>query len=86
VKPHTRTTTPTNTSQSAQPKELLGWEDLRAKGITYSDVHVWRLVKADKFPSAVSLGPGTRKLWRAADIDEWIRDRLQPVVKTEDAA
>ncbi len=55
--------------------KLLGFEDLKdAKGIPYSRVHLWRLIKAKQFPMPVALGPG-RKAWLETEIDEWIRSR-----------
>jgi hypothetical protein len=35
---------------------LVDHEDLRAKGITFSKPHLWRLIRAGKFPRQVKIG------------------------------
>jgi predicted DNA-binding transcriptional regulator AlpA len=37
-------------------KELLAFADLRLLGISYSRAHIYRLIKAGKFPRPVRLG------------------------------
>jgi predicted DNA-binding transcriptional regulator AlpA len=58
-------------------KLLLSFADLRALGVSYSRWHLYRLVREDKFPRPVALGPEpcTRKAWRAADIERWLAER-----------
>lgn len=54
---------------------LLDKDGLREKGITYSDVHIWRLVKAKAFPAPIKLG-AARNAWVEAEIDQWIEGRI----------
>lgn len=54
---------------------LLSTKDLHERGITYSDTHRWRLIKAGKFPQPVKLG-GARNAWVEAEIDEWVEARI----------
>lgn len=70
------------TVQTAQPsKDLLGLEDLQARGVApFSRTHLWRLIKAGKFPAPVAVGGGARKAWRASDIEAWLNE-LEPIRK-----
>jgi predicted DNA-binding transcriptional regulator AlpA len=70
------------TVQTAQPsKDLLGLEDLHARGVApFSRTHLWRLIKAGKFPAPVAVGGGARKAWRASDIEAWLNE-LEPIRK-----
>lgn len=55
--------------------KFLIYEDLKEqKGIPYSRVHLWRMIKAKQFPAPVPLSPG-RKAWLDDEIDDWIRSR-----------
>jgi prophage regulatory protein len=58
-------------------KLLLSFADLRALGVSYSRWHLYRLVRKNKFPRPVALGPEpcARKAWRAADIERWLAER-----------
>lgn len=47
---------------------LIPYEDLRAKGVPYSKVHLWRLEKAGKFPRRVPIGCG-RYAYVESEID-----------------
>ena len=49
--------------------------DLAAKGISYSDMHLWQLEKSGKFPKRVSITPG-RRAWVEAEIDAWVQARI----------
>jgi prophage regulatory protein len=55
---------------------LLGYEDLKAKGINYSRPHLWRLIKAGLFPRPMKFGPGSRNSWVDEEIDDLIKRRL----------
>lgn len=55
--------------------ELIGYDALAAKSITYSRVHLWRLEKAGKFPKRVRLGVG-RYAYVASEIDDFIRQKI----------
>lgn len=53
---------------------LLDLEGLRRKGITYSRVQLWRLVKAGKFPKPIR-GVGKGNAWVESEVDSYL-DRL----------
>jgi prophage regulatory protein len=52
-------------------------DELRDKGIPWSNVHLCRLEAAGKFPKRVKLSEGTggRVGWLEDEIDKWILDR-----------
>jgi prophage regulatory protein len=54
---------------------LIDYSGLRAKGITFSKTHLWRLVKAAKFPKPVKLGEG-RNAWVESEIDRYIAQKV----------
>jgi prophage regulatory protein len=55
--------------------KLLDDDGLKAKGVTYTKVHLWRLVKAGKFPPPIKIGNG-RNAWVDHEIDQWIAERI----------
>ena len=55
--------------------KLIGFGELRDKGITYSRSHVYRLINAKKFPQPVHLGVG-RVAFVETEIDNWIKERI----------
>jgi prophage regulatory protein len=55
---------------------LIDYDGLKAKGINYSRVHLWRLVKAGRFPKPVKLGDGARNAWVEEEIDALIAERM----------
>jgi prophage regulatory protein len=56
--------------------KMLSYNDLTAKGISYSAVHLWRLWRVGKFPKPVKLGEN-RNAWVESEIDKWIADRVK---------
>ena len=44
--------------------------------VPYSEVHIWRLEQAGKFPRRVRLG-ANRVAWVEAEINEWISAKLK---------
>jgi prophage regulatory protein len=50
---------------------LISHNDLKAKGIPYSKVHLWRLEKQNRFPKRVPIGSG-RYGYVEAEIDQYI--------------
>ncbi len=54
--------------------KLLTKKEVRDR-VCYSPQHIARLEKAGKFPKRVQLGPN-RVGWVEAEIDAWIRDRI----------
>jgi prophage regulatory protein len=55
---------------------LLDYEGLKAKGFRYSRAHLWRLIKAGRFPRPVKLGPGSRNAWVEQEIDAFIKSKV----------
>ena len=51
--------------------KLLDYQDLRAKGIKYSRVHLWRLEAAGKFPKRVRLSPA-RHGWVEDEVEDYL--------------
>jgi prophage regulatory protein len=54
--------------------KLLDFEDLPRKGIRFSSVHLWRLIRAGDFPKPVKIG--NRNHWVEAEIDDFIAAKL----------
>lgn len=52
--------------------KLLDYDALKAKGVTYSKVHLWRLIRVGKFPAPIKLG-GARNAWVESEIDQFIQ-------------
>lgn len=50
---------------------LLNRDDLRSRGITYSNTRLIRLEKAGQFPRRLRLSPG-RVAWLSDEIDGWL--------------
>lgn len=55
--------------------KLLDRSGLREKGISYSDVQIWRKVKDGSFPAPIKLG-AARNAWVEAEIDAWIESKI----------
>jgi prophage regulatory protein len=55
--------------------KILSYDDLKARGISYSKVHLWRLERAQKFPKRVALSQ-SRHGWLETEIDAWIATRV----------
>ena len=62
--------------------KLIDREGLRAKGITFNKVTIWRKLKAGEFPRPIFIG--NRHAWVEAEIDEYIA-RLVAARDTEAA-
>jgi prophage regulatory protein len=54
--------------------KLLDFDALADKGIKFSDTHIWRLVRAGRFPKPVKIG--LRNHWVEAEVDQYIADKL----------
>ena len=54
--------------------KLLDLEGLAARGIKFSDTHIWRLIRAGDFPRPVKIG--NRNHWSEEEIDAYIADKL----------
>ena len=55
---------------------LIGFDELRELGITYSKEHLRRLETAGQFPERVRLTP-SRIAWMFNEVMAWINDRAQ---------
>lgn len=56
--------------------KLLGIDELRpAKGILYSKPHLWRLIRAGKFPRPIRLGEN-RIAFPEHEIDAWLEAKV----------
>jgi hypothetical protein len=60
-------------TDDADERLVLAFSDLPNLGITYSRAHIYRLVKANRFPQPVRLGPN-RTLFRRRDIVDFINN------------
>ncbi|MBT8005389.1 MAG: AlpA family phage regulatory protein [Rhodospirillales bacterium] len=47
----------------------------RRELVPYSDMHIWRLEKAGKFPQRIKLNPNGRVGWSLQEILAWIEAR-----------
>ena len=55
---------------------LLSIDDLKPlKGIPYSKPHLWRLIRAGKFPRPIRLGQN-RIAFPELEIDDWVRSKI----------
>ena len=66
------------------PGRIYTLRDLPLKGITYSSVHIHRLVKAGKFPPPFYMSE-RRPAWTERSIDEWIGERQEAAAAKRDA-
>jgi len=64
--------------------KLLGFHDLRGKGIPFSRQHIFRLVRDKKFPRPGKIGDRTNA-WLESQIDEYIESKFTEV-KTASSA
>jgi predicted DNA-binding transcriptional regulator AlpA len=56
---------------------LLSSADLKAEGIPYTNDHIRRLVKQERFPRPVKLnGPFSPNAWLKHEIDAWKKARV----------
>ena len=57
--------------------KILRYHELKQiKGIPWSNVHLRRLEKVEKFPGRVNLAEGTVG-WVESEIDDWIEQRVK---------
>lgn len=57
-------------------ERLISHDDLKAKGIPYSKVHLWRLEKRDVFPKRVPIG-ASRYGYVESEIDAYVADLIK---------
>lgn len=61
-------------------KLLASYTELQQLGVPYSDEHLRRLIKLDRFPRPVKLGDtghSTRKMWVVSEIVDWVNSRIK---------
>ena len=55
---------------------LLGIDELKSvKGVVYSKAHLWRLIRAGKFPKPIRLGEN-RIAFPEHEIDAWVESKV----------
>jgi prophage regulatory protein len=59
-----------NSNERQTPVKLLGWDDLKERGIKDSKPTLYRKIKAGKFPAPVH--PGKSPAWPEHEIDAYI--------------
>ncbi|MPZ57981.1 MAG: AlpA family phage regulatory protein [Rhizobiales bacterium] len=66
--------------------QLLDRDALKAKGVPYSKVHLWRLVKTGTFPRPVKLSSAAPLLWVESEIDAWLESQVAKRDQVTEAA
>ena len=56
--------------------KILGFDDLRGKGIPYTRQHIHRLIRKRKFPRPFKLVEGGNNSWTEAEIDQYLENRI----------
>ena len=51
--------------------KIVRFDDLPSKGVIYSRPHLWRLIKAGRFPKPIK-GLSSENAWLESDIDAYI--------------
>jgi prophage regulatory protein len=68
------------TTPASTGRRFLSYQDLGARGIRFSRVHLRRLEKAGAFPMHLQLGAGdatqTMKAWVADEVEAWEAERI----------
>lgn len=62
-----------NSKPDIQPDRIITASE-RRRLVPYTDVHIWRLEKADKFPKRIRLG-ANRVGWSLIEIMDWVEAR-----------
>jgi predicted DNA-binding transcriptional regulator AlpA len=61
-------------------ERLVFFEDLKPTyGIPYGRVHVYRLMRAGRFPLSVKVSDGGRSAWLESEIVAWIKSRPRAI-------
>jgi prophage regulatory protein len=56
--------------------KLLSIDELKSvKGVVYSKPHLWRLIRAGKFPRPIRLGQN-RIAFPESEIDDWVQSKI----------
>jgi prophage regulatory protein len=73
-------------SQESESMKILSIDELKtAKGIAYSKAHIWRLIRAGKFPQPIRLGEN-RIAFPEREIDAFLESKVtERDAKTVDA-
>ena len=57
-------------------RRLVSMDELKDVGVSFSRPHLFRLIKAGKFPKPAKIGEN-RNAWPIEEINQWIDDRLR---------
>ena len=55
--------------------KLIAFPALSDKGISFSRMHIYRLMKSGEFPKTVPVGKN-RVAWLESELDAWIESRV----------
>jgi predicted DNA-binding transcriptional regulator AlpA len=66
---------PTYSARSAESEIFIAFDQLRDHGVTYSRVHLRRLIEQGQFPRPLLLS-ANRIAWRISDLANWKSSRL----------
>jgi predicted DNA-binding transcriptional regulator AlpA len=60
-------------------KEVVNWKGIKALGIPYSRAHIWREMRADRFPQCFKLGDhrNSPPVWWLSEVLEWLENRAR---------
>jgi len=72
----------TTKTSARPPRILLSFEQLRARGVPFTRVHINRMMEAGQFPRAVEISQN-RIAWDASEIDAWIASRPRRALASE---
>lgn len=61
---------------------FLTYDELKTKGISYSRPHLWRLIRAGKFPPPIK-GLGQQNVWSEPDVDAVVAERIAAAGKAK---
>jgi predicted DNA-binding transcriptional regulator AlpA len=72
---------------SRPAERLVFFEDLKSMyGIPYGRVHVYRLMRAGRFPLSVKVIEGGRSAWLDSEIIAWIKSRPRAITVRQHAS
>ena len=57
--------------------EVINWKGLKALGVPYARVSIWRLMAEGKFPACFKLGDhrNSPPVWWKKEVIEWLQER-----------
>jgi prophage regulatory protein len=63
-----------DTSATLRGEVFVSYFDLRAHGIPYTRVHLYRMMRNGTFPASIRLSPN-RIAWRLSELENWKNSR-----------